>query len=156
MFWATATWWIPMLFILGFWRHAVKKTPITYTPLYWGLVFPLGMYSVCTIRLVQIFPETIWLSTLVKIFTVLGITAWAITFLGMLTRLSSIVIPAYNAKTSRGNFMMSIGQGFIVTGSILYCLAQYMLPIPQFMTLIFITIGALVWIAGNMRKMTLS
>jgi tellurite resistance protein TehA-like permease len=48
LFWATATWWIPMLLTLGFWRHVYKRFPLRYDPLYWGAVFPLGMYSVST------------------------------------------------------------------------------------------------------------
>ncbi|MCC6320816.1 MAG: tellurite resistance/C4-dicarboxylate transporter family protein [Phycisphaerales bacterium] len=51
LFWATATWWIPMLLILGVWRHLIKKFPLRYDPLYWGAVFPLGMYSVATARM---------------------------------------------------------------------------------------------------------
>lgn len=51
LFWATATWWIPMLLILGVWRHVVQKFPLRYDPLYWGAVFPLGMYSVATARM---------------------------------------------------------------------------------------------------------
>src|SRR5690606_28129507 len=27
-FWATATWWIPMLVILGIWRHIAKRFPL--------------------------------------------------------------------------------------------------------------------------------
>src|SRR5262245_23181418 len=42
-FWATATWWIPLLVILGDWRHIVKRVPFTYHPAYWSMVFPLGM-----------------------------------------------------------------------------------------------------------------
>ncbi len=54
LFWATATWWIPMLVILGVWRHLVRRFPLRYDPPYWGAVFPLGMYSVSTYRLGQI------------------------------------------------------------------------------------------------------
>ena len=52
-YWSTATWWIPMLFILGFWRHFIHRVPLAYDPLYWGLVFPFGMYSVSTYRLIE-------------------------------------------------------------------------------------------------------
>ncbi|MCZ7687660.1 MAG: hypothetical protein M5U28_56535 [Sandaracinaceae bacterium] len=35
-FWATATWWIPMLLLLGAWRYAVRRVRFAYDPLYWG------------------------------------------------------------------------------------------------------------------------
>ena len=49
--WAWATWWIPLLAIFGVWRHVVRRYPLEYTPTYWSLVFPLGMYAVATYRL---------------------------------------------------------------------------------------------------------
>src|SRR5205823_5307027 len=43
-FWSTGSWWIPLLVILGIWRHIYIRFPLRYDPQYWGLVFPLGMY----------------------------------------------------------------------------------------------------------------
>jgi tellurite resistance protein TehA-like permease len=47
--WAFGTWWIPLLVILGFWRHVRRHWPLTYEPTLWSVVFPLGMYSVATL-----------------------------------------------------------------------------------------------------------
>lgn len=49
--WAWATWWIPLLVVFGIWTHGVHRQPLTYTPLFWSLVFPLGMYALATHRL---------------------------------------------------------------------------------------------------------
>jgi tellurite resistance protein TehA-like permease len=49
--WAWATWWIPLLILLGIWKHGVCRIPITYAPTLWSLVFPLGMYALATLRL---------------------------------------------------------------------------------------------------------
>jgi tellurite resistance protein TehA-like permease len=47
--WAFGTWWIPLLIILGLWRHVRRHYPLTYEPTLWSVVFPLGMYSVATL-----------------------------------------------------------------------------------------------------------
>ena len=39
-FWVGATWRLPLLLILGAWRHLVKRCPLTYDPQYWSMVFP--------------------------------------------------------------------------------------------------------------------
>ncbi|MGH8089980.1 MAG: tellurite resistance/C4-dicarboxylate transporter family protein, partial [Rudaea sp.] len=52
-YWATGTWWIPMLVVLAIWRHGIKRFPFTYDPMYWGAVFPLGMYAASTLRMMQ-------------------------------------------------------------------------------------------------------
>jgi tellurite resistance protein TehA-like permease len=86
LFWSTATWWIPMLLILGMWRHVYQGFPFKYDPLYWGAVFPLGMYTVCTIRLSQALDVPL-LNALAGKFVFLALAAWTIVAAGWLASL---------------------------------------------------------------------
>ena len=83
LFWATATWWIPMLLILGVWRHLYRRFPLRYDPLYWGAVFPLGMYTACTYRLAQV-AEAPFLFTIPRVFVFIALAGWGLTFLGLM------------------------------------------------------------------------
>lgn len=47
--WTFGTWWIPLLIVLGLWRHVRRHWPLSYEPTLWSVVFPLGMYSVATL-----------------------------------------------------------------------------------------------------------
>ena len=83
LFWATATWWIPMLVILGAWRHLYRRFPLRYDPLYWGAVFPLGMYTVCTLRVANMLGEPALL-IVPRVFLYVALAAWTLTFAGLL------------------------------------------------------------------------
>jgi tellurite resistance protein TehA-like permease len=87
MFWATATWWLPLLVMLGVWRHGIKRYPLTYDHGYWGAVFPLGMYSFCTMRLAREFGLP-FLVPLADVFAWVALAAWAATAFGLAHRLA--------------------------------------------------------------------
>ncbi len=84
-YWATGTWWIPMLLLLGVWRYVYKRFPLRYDPLYWGAVFPLGMYAASTYEMNQAMGFS-FLADVPGVFFFLASVAWALTFVGMLAR----------------------------------------------------------------------
>ena len=49
VFWSFGTWWIPLLVVLGLWRHVLRQWPLRYEPALWTVVFPIGMYGVATL-----------------------------------------------------------------------------------------------------------
>jgi len=87
-FWATGTWWIPLLVILGGWRHLYKRYPFSYDPQYWGMVFPLGMYTACTFQLAHATQLT-FLQAIPRYFIYIALLAWLLTFIGLAHRLVS-------------------------------------------------------------------
>jgi tellurite resistance protein TehA-like permease len=83
LFWATGTWWIPILLALGIWRHIYSHVSLRYEHGYWAAVFPLGMYTVCSQNLVRVF-QLPFLSFIPQMFLWIAIAAWVLTFAGLL------------------------------------------------------------------------
>jgi len=80
-YWVTGTWWIPMLVILAIWRHVYKRFPLKYDPLFWGAVFPLGMYTACTFRMADAM-SLHFLDSVPNYFIYIALAAWSATFIG--------------------------------------------------------------------------
>ncbi|HXT82512.1 MAG TPA: tellurite resistance/C4-dicarboxylate transporter family protein [Acetobacteraceae bacterium] len=88
-YWATGTWWIPMLLVLGVWRHIIQRFPLRYDPLYWGGVFPLGMYGVATKEMSAAL-DLPFLAPLPRVMFVVALSAWALAFAGLLWELRKV------------------------------------------------------------------
>jgi tellurite resistance protein TehA-like permease len=100
LFWATATWWIPMLLILGVWRHAVRRFPLRYDPMYWGAVFPLGMYTTCTYRLAHVL-DTPFLLPIPRVFIYIALAAWGAAAMGLAWTLARATMRRFGPGDAR-------------------------------------------------------
>jgi tellurite resistance protein TehA-like permease len=78
LFWATGTWWIPILLVLGLWRHLYKHVSLTYDHGFWAAVFPLGMYAACTQDLARVLRLT-FLEPVAAVFVWIALGAWLLT-----------------------------------------------------------------------------
>lgn len=86
-FWVTATWWIPLLVILGIWRHVIRRFALRYDAGYWAMVFPLGMYTACTLRLSRAL-DLPMLLIVPQYFVYLALISWGVLFGAMLHHLA--------------------------------------------------------------------
>ncbi len=85
-FWATATWWIPFLLALGVWYFMIERQQISYDPSYWSMVFPLGMYTTCTLKLAEAL-DLDFLAGISHVFIFAALAAWGLTFIGLVLSL---------------------------------------------------------------------
>lgn len=87
-YWATGTWWIPMLIVLAVWRYAYRRFPLAYDPLYWGAVFPLAAYTVATLRMADAM-QLDFLYPIPRVFVFIALSAWVLTFAALLRQLTA-------------------------------------------------------------------
>ncbi len=90
-YWATGTWWIPMLLVLGVWRYVFKRFPLSYDPSYWGGVFPLGMYATSTLEMAHAMGFG-FLGLLPKLLFGIALVAWLIAFTGVALEVSRFML----------------------------------------------------------------
>lgn len=96
LYWATGSWWIPMLLLLGLWRYVQQRFPLRYGPLYWSVVFPLGMYAAGTHEMVLAM-DLDFLAWLPRVFLYVALAAWVAAFIGVMRHLAGL-IPGYRGK----------------------------------------------------------
>lgn len=82
-FWITGTWWIPLLFILMIWRHIVHRYPLTYDPQFWGMAFPLAMYTTSTYQLSKALGLG-FLAANPRFMVVIAFAAWLAVLIGFI------------------------------------------------------------------------
>jgi tellurite resistance protein TehA-like permease len=86
LYWATGTWWLPMLVVLTLWRYAVRRDPLRPEGLDWSAVFPLGMYSAASTQLAHAVGLD-FLHPLATLFFWIGVLAWSATAVARTSRL---------------------------------------------------------------------
>jgi len=85
--WAFGTWWIPLLIVLGLWRHVRRHWPLSYEPTLWSVVFPLGMYSVATLSFGRV-AQLSFMEPLARFMFWVSVAAWVAVAAAFLYRLA--------------------------------------------------------------------
>ncbi|MES3001523.1 MAG: tellurite resistance/C4-dicarboxylate transporter family protein [Pseudomonadota bacterium] len=85
LYWATGTWWIPLLALLAAWKYLHSRYPLSYEPVYWGAVFPLGMYSAATHQM-SLALGLDFLEPVARGFLYVAMAAWVLASAGLLRR----------------------------------------------------------------------
>ncbi len=91
LYWATGTWWIPDARdarAVALRLH--ERFPLRYDPLYWGAVFPLGMYAASTHAMARAM-QLDFLDFVPRVFLYIALTAWTAALLGLLGQLVRVL-----------------------------------------------------------------
>jgi len=78
LYWATGSWWLPLLVVLTLWRYLVRRDPLRADALDWSAVFPLGMYSAASTQLAAAIGLDL-LHPLATLFFWTALVAWSAT-----------------------------------------------------------------------------
>jgi tellurite resistance protein TehA-like permease len=73
--WSFGTWWIPLLIVLGLWRHLKHHWTLAYETALWSVVFPLGMYSVATLSFGKV-TRLGFMSPIAHVMLWVAVVAW--------------------------------------------------------------------------------
>jgi tellurite resistance protein TehA-like permease len=89
LFWALATWWVPLLVTLLIWRHIVHRIRPSFRLEYWSMVFPLGMYTAATWALSRQ-DGAQFLAVIPRVCIWIGLASWLLGLVGMTRHLSRL------------------------------------------------------------------
>lgn len=89
--WAFGTWLIPLLLVIGVWRHLLRGFPLAYEPGVWSIVFPVGMYGVASRELGDVL-NVPWLVTLGRYEAWLALALWVVVASVMVLALAGLPI----------------------------------------------------------------
>jgi tellurite resistance protein TehA-like permease len=110
--WAIASWWIPLLLVVDVWKFVTGGTDgdppawivlfpwsrlgfgfrlHTYAPTAWGRVFPMGMYTACTLNLAGIGTFGL-LSVVPAYWGWFALVVWALTLIGMSRAIGRVLL----------------------------------------------------------------
>lgn len=75
--WMVASWLVPALCGMGWWRHVTHRVPFRYSADLWSIVFPLGMYAVAASTLGRL-DHLPWLGDVGSVALVVALLAWLV------------------------------------------------------------------------------
>jgi tellurite resistance protein TehA-like permease len=90
LFWTIATWWIPLLAALLFWRHVVHRIRPVFDLQYWSMVFPLGMYTAATWALSRQ-NGLEFLAVIPRVSIWFALACWLLGFVAIIQQLSRLL-----------------------------------------------------------------
>jgi tellurite resistance protein TehA-like permease len=76
--WIVASWLLPALFAMGWWRHITHRVPFRYDANLWSIIFPLGMYGMACTAIAQS-DQLPYLGELGAIWVWVSFAAWLLT-----------------------------------------------------------------------------